>query len=654
MRRSRLLLCVLLAVAAVLTLTSCEWFSTLFGEPPTATLSVDPASGDAPLDVSFDLSRSSAPAGVHRFRLDFGDGSDYATGTDLTAEIAHRYDATGTFTAVLEITDENGLTDHDTAIVTVETATSSEEEDGAPNAVLAADTTVGRAPLIVRFDVSLSSAVEGTLVSFRLDFADGTAAYVGTYFASSIVHLYAEPGIYGATLTVTDSEGRTGTATLEIVATTEADGTEPIARFDWNPADPFIDQVVTFDAVASYDTARAEASPQAIVVYTWDFGDGGEAATTEETVEHTYTWPGRYRVTLTVYDDDGIAGTSTESIDVAGAIAYVTSFFDGSVSQIRLPTNTVANTTKPFEWSAGVAIDPDGASVYVGGVSFVEEMAAMARIRTSDQVVRAQAEDLDILPFDIAVSPTGNVLYAVGSPFDTSDMLLVTSTTTMTVVNTVPVQSYPSTVAFSPLGDVAYVAGSDPDSLIEIDTATHTVTDQIDLTAWGAPWGIAISSDGQWALVTLPDVGELLLIDLEDATPVTALALSDPEPTPLGVALTHDDAFAYVTDYEHGSVHVIETAFGAGDVGAAVDEIFLDDAVYGLAWPWDIAISPDDTAAVVPFGLDFYDIEDWWFGGIPFVPALPVFILDLDSNTVADTVTAGFGPVFVDVWGFEY
>ena len=654
MRRSRLLLCVLLAVAAVLTLTSCEWFSTLFGEPPTATLSVDPASGDAPLDVSFDLSRSSAPAGVHRFRLDFGDGSDYATGTDLTAEIAHRYDATGTFTAVLEITDENGLTDHDTAIVTVETATSSEEEDGAPNAVLAADTTVGRAPLIVRFDVSLSSAVEGTLVSFRLDFADGTAAYVGTYFASSIVHLYAEPGIYGATLTVTDSEGRTGTATLEIVATTEADGTEPIARFDWNPADPFIDQVVTFDAVASYDTARAEASPQAIVVYTWDFGDGGEAATTEETVEHTYTWPGRYRVTLTVYDDDGIAGTSTESIDVAGAIAYVTSFFDGSVSQIRLPTNTVANTTKPFEWSAGVAIDPDGASVYVGGVSFVEEMAAMARIRTSDQVVRAQAEDLDILPFDIAVSPTGNVLYAVGSPFDTSDMLLVTSTTTMTVVNTVPVQSYPSTVAFSPLGDVAYVAGSDPDSVIRIDTATHTVTDQIDLTAWGAPWGIAISSDGQWALVTLPDVGELLLIDLEDATPVTALALSDPEPTPLGVALTHDDAFAYVTDYEHGSVHVIETAFGAGDVGAAVDEIFLDDAVYGLAWPWDIAISPDDTAAVVPFGLDFIDIEELWDSGIPFVPALPVFILDLDSNTVADTVTAGFGPVFVDVWGFEY
>ncbi len=647
MNRTRILFGVLLIAAALLTLTSCEWFYALFGDPPTAVVSADPTAGAAPLDVIFDLSGSTAPAGVHQVRLDFGDGSDFATRTDLGDPIVHTYAAAGAYTAVLELTDSNSMTDHDTETIVV--GEPAEPEPG-PIAVLGSDVTVGDPPLIVSFDVSLSSAPDSRLVSYQLDFGDGTPVHVGTGFSSPIIHLYAGAGHYTAELTVIDAEGLTGTATLEIVATTEAQGDEPVARFDWTPNKPNIDQIVTFDADGSYDLQRRSIDPMAIVVYTWDFGDGSEAATTAETVEHTYTWPGRYDVTLTVYDDDGVAGTLTKEITVRGAIAYVTSLFDGTLSEIRLPSNTVSTAAKPFEWLGDVTIDPDGMSVYVGGASFVTLTTGVVKIRTSDHTLQGQADALDIFPFDIVSSPSGNVLYAVGGLFlfAPADELLVINPTTMTVIDTVTVQSYPTTIAFSPTEPLAYVVGDDPESLLRIDTSTHTVAGAIDLSPWGTPHGIAVTSNGLWAYVTLPGQAEILEIDLVNSVVANVFALPVLA-EPGAIALTHDDAFAYVTDYTNSSVHVVDV-----QLRTAVDEILLDDATYGLAWPWDIAISPGDSVAVVPFGADLTWLAAWWGGGLPFVPALPTFIIDLDTNTVIDTVQTGFGPLFVDIWGVEY
>jgi PKD repeat protein len=41
------------------------------------------------------------------------------------------------------------------------------------------------------------------------------------------------------------------------------------------------------------------------IVYNWDFGDG--TSSSDETPTHEYSFPGRYTVTLTVWDDtDGM------------------------------------------------------------------------------------------------------------------------------------------------------------------------------------------------------------------------------------------------------------------------------------------------------------------------------------------------------------
>ena len=74
--------------------------------PPQARFTATPTSGDAPLTVAFDASASSAPGGsIVSYAWDFGDGS---SGSGVSA--SHTYEAPGTFTAVLTVTDTQGLT----------------------------------------------------------------------------------------------------------------------------------------------------------------------------------------------------------------------------------------------------------------------------------------------------------------------------------------------------------------------------------------------------------------------------------------------------------------------------------------------------------------------------------------------------------------
>jgi len=612
-------------------LSSCEWFYALFGEPPTAVLIADPTSGAAPLEVAFDLSGSTAPGGLQRYRLDFGDGSDFATGTEIDAPVVHTYAASGTYTAALEVTSRYGQTDHDTESIVV----GEPVEPGAegPVAVLAADTTLGDAPLVVNFDVSLSSAPGGSLVSFRLDFGDGTAQYVGTNFSQPVIHLYAEIGLHTATLTVTDAVGDTGTATLDIVATTAGGGEAPVAEFDWTPAQPFIDEEVTFDAGASTDPARGIVEPQAIVVYTWEFGDGGEAATTAETVDHTYTWPGTYTVTLTVYDDDGVAGTATAEIDVRGAIAYVSDVYAATVSELHLPGDglpQVLHYTGDFAW--GVAVSGDGAFLYAGGEEAL--VGSLDKLDTEDGSVVAQA-DLPFLPTEIAVHPDGDVVYGAEDPWLLGGFASVWAIdpATLAVTATIAVQSGPAQVRFTPSGDLAYVTCYEGETLDEIDTATHTVVDSFDLSAVGWPWGLAITSDGDYAVVTFPDDGKVALVRLADGDILAELDLGVTS-IPVAVALTSDDQLAYVTDYDQETVRVFTVDTTPPESLAQIDTIALDDAE-----PLDIAITPEDAAVLVPHGYEWW--EHW------------VSVIEEATGTV-DRRSAGSGATYVDVWGIGY
>ena len=83
---------------------------------------------------------------------------------------------------------------------------------GVVRAVISPTPSTGTAPLSVSFDGSRSTTPSGTITSWAWSFGDGAS---GT--GSLATHVYQTPGTYTASLTVTDSNGASSTATSSIV-----------------------------------------------------------------------------------------------------------------------------------------------------------------------------------------------------------------------------------------------------------------------------------------------------------------------------------------------------------------------------------------------------------------------------------------------------
>jgi PKD repeat protein len=113
------------------------------------------------------------------------------------------------------------------------------------------------------------------------------------------VHIYARPGTYTATLTVTDVRGYSSTPTTKSRKVVNA-----------RPHATFISGVrkhtVTFRAGKSKDADGR------IVSYVWHFGDGKTAR--GATVKHTYSKTKSYRATLTVTDNSRAKTTVAHTI----------------------------------------------------------------------------------------------------------------------------------------------------------------------------------------------------------------------------------------------------------------------------------------------------------------------------------------------------
>lgn len=82
-----------------------------------------------------------------------------------------------------------------------------------PVAMASADVTSGKVTLTVNFSSAGSHDPDGTAVSFSWDFGDGAVSS-----EPNPAHDYTEPGTFIAVLTVTDAQGQTATAQLDITA----------------------------------------------------------------------------------------------------------------------------------------------------------------------------------------------------------------------------------------------------------------------------------------------------------------------------------------------------------------------------------------------------------------------------------------------------
>jgi len=285
----------LLATISIFLLSGCG-----SNKPPSISFSISPNEGQAPLEASFDATRSEDPDGeIDNYLWSFGDG---VKGSGKI--VKHTYEDDGTYEVTLTLTDNKGKEASETQTIDV--------KNSPPQPTLTAEPKEGESPLEVTFDLSGSSDPNGAITDFELAFGDGNSSS-GEDILKKVSHTYESAGDYEAKATLTDDDGATASTTLQIsVQEPPPPNKPPVAEIDADKTEGTAPLEVTFDAEASEDPDGE------IVSYNWEFGDGESASGKE--VTHEFTEPGEYEVTLTVVDDRDGTSSSTEEITVEEAV----------------------------------------------------------------------------------------------------------------------------------------------------------------------------------------------------------------------------------------------------------------------------------------------------------------------------------------------
>jgi PKD repeat protein len=203
-----------------------------------------------------------------------------------------------------------------------EDGTPSNVVDGAaanlpPVAQLNADTNPYEVPHAFSYDFIGSSDPDGTITLYEFDpQGDGVFELNFAALPGPQVFNYTEPGIYNATLRVTDDQGAVAVAVLS-QSVYVAGNSFPTASFTVTPDAGAAPLSVHVDASASTD------SDGTIVLYEWDFDEDGEyddlvgpAATTAD-IE--FVDGGNHQIRLQVTDDGFARGVDGKSVNLTDA-----------------------------------------------------------------------------------------------------------------------------------------------------------------------------------------------------------------------------------------------------------------------------------------------------------------------------------------------
>ncbi len=172
------------------------------------------------------------------------------------------------------------------------------EVQGAPVASFEVNQAQFTPPFTVQFDGSASEDPDGGVVTLIWDFGDGT-----TGEGVQVSHEYTEVGTYTVTLTVTDDEDEVSQAITTITAMGE-----PVAFLNTST----LTGPAPFRFIAN--SAGSLDPDSGALSYAWNFGDG--AVSSDESVSHVFSEPGRYTVTLTITDDEGSVDSKSVEVGV--------------------------------------------------------------------------------------------------------------------------------------------------------------------------------------------------------------------------------------------------------------------------------------------------------------------------------------------------
>lgn len=242
--------------------------------------------------VSFDGSKSDGKgATITNWVWDFGDGN-----TSEGQNVFHTYDEPGKYFVELTIETDSKAGCSSTPIKDFIIVNAAPEADAGEDKYAGVNE-------VVTFNAENSEDSDGSIVSYEWDLGDGTVLQ-----DVEVRHRYTEPGNYRAILRVRDNTTLSNNNDIDTINVKINDSPVPVIDApEWGCAG----SPVTLSASASYD------SDGDIDSYKWNFGDG--TASDTSSVDHVFTSPGKYNITLTINDGDGLKN----SVNTASKIVKI-------------------------------------------------------------------------------------------------------------------------------------------------------------------------------------------------------------------------------------------------------------------------------------------------------------------------------------------
>jgi PKD repeat protein len=299
---------------------------------PTAAFTWNPEPQNEGSAIVFTDMSTSSPDNIVSRTWDFA-----GMGTSPAVNPSFTFMDNGIYTVTLTVTDEDGSTDTISHDVTI--------NDLAPTAAFTWSPEPQNEGSAVTFN-DMSTSSPDIIVSRTWDFAG-----LGTSPAINPSFIFIDNGSYTVTLTVTDEDGSTDTASHDITINDLA----PTATLTGDTA---LDE----GQIGNYDASGSTSSPDAIMNYEWDweydgttFNPSGDTGTLQ-----SHSWPagGIYTVAVRVTDDDGSTG-------IAALIVTVSRINNPPVAN-DVPAVTDQDTPVNIMLSA---YDPDGDDLSYGIVS---------------------------------------------------------------------------------------------------------------------------------------------------------------------------------------------------------------------------------------------------------------------------------------------
>lgn len=244
--------------------------------------------------VRFDGSASTDDSEIVKYEFDLdGNGTYEKSGTSPQA--ARRYQAIGTYSTKLRVTDDGGKTKVIARSLIVHAP---------PKAVLKPSTELALVGQSVTFNAADSSDADG-IVKYELDLdGDGTYETVGQASASAA---FTTLGEHTVRLRVTDGNGAVSSAASKVTV-----HRAPTAAFTFDPNPGIAGEPMTFDGSTSGDDGT-------IARYEWDLDGDGTYETDTLTVAKattTFAAPGTFTVRLRVTDDHGVQDAVSHQVTV--------------------------------------------------------------------------------------------------------------------------------------------------------------------------------------------------------------------------------------------------------------------------------------------------------------------------------------------------